>query len=1331
MSISRVITVCLIFISTSFTYAQWQQIAIIKNVSNIGKANASIKNASVFKIQNSFISDLKALPLTEDGQKNVQTKTILLPLPGGKSYKAVIHQFSTLHPDLLKKYPGIYSFTGHGIDDSNSIVKCDIGENGFHAMILSPVFGTIFIDPVADEIDGEYVCYTKNDYSVESKKTFNCVVNKYDSQSKNNVAPDGLLPDCTLRKYRLALACTGEYAAFQGGTVSKVLSAMNTTMTRVSGVYERDLSVTFQIIANNDKLVFLNSVTDPYTNNDGGTMLGENQATIDNLIGTANYDIGHVFSTGGGGIASLYAVCTPGNKAQGVTGSSSPVGDPFDIDYVAHEMGHQFNANHTFNNDCDGNINNSTAFEPGSGTTIMAYAGVCDPNVQFNSDDHFHEISLFEITNYITQEAGNTCPVFINLNNNAPTVSAGPDQFIPKSTPFELTAAAQDADGDPLSYCWEQLDNELVIHPPVSSYTNGPSFRSFKPSASSTRVFPQISTIVSNSTSTWEVLPGTARNLNFVVSVRDNHQGGGCYATDELRLTVNSSAGPFLVTAPNTPVTWIIGETQLITWNIANTDQAPIKCSTVDIYLSVDGGFTYPYLLVKDVPNTGSYPVEVPNYQGIKNRIKVKAHNNVFFDISNTNFTIKEPASPTFIMNIGSNKSAICSEKDTQLSFVANLSPLAGFNGLVDLTVNNLPSGCTASINPVQATLPADITVTLSGLQNVLAGSYTINLNGSSGSIVKNVYYNIDVSNGVPAQVITQTIELNAKSVSTKPIVSWAQIPGAKTYHLVLAKDLLLNNIVFEADVNGTSIELPELDIYTVYFWNVHAFNDCGKGPDSETAAFQTINKSCNTFTQNNPLVIPNNLEFDGTSKLTIADNFKLTELTVKVKATHTFVSDLKIDLQGPDNQIVTLFGNSCDDLDDINATFSDKGNALICNQTSPAVSGTVKPSSGSLNQWNGLSILGDWKLKVTDNYPEDGGTLQPWSIIGCRQDSAFSTPNTIKNKILYVAENATEKVDSNYLIIKSSSQSPSNIRYIIKQPTQLGQLRKGNVVLKLGDTFTQNDINQKLINYKNASFGEGKDSLIFYVIDLEGNWKPEEQFNIVIYKPLDATIQSTNILCNGENSGSLIISGLNGVQPYLYSIDNGLTFVAKDTFNSLQAGLYNIQVKDALGSIFNQSITISEPSALLLNITKNDNTVILNVSGGVPPYLASNDGVNYSEELTFENLSNGKYTFYIKDANGCILFDTVSITGVYVAEIDKIQVSVFPIPADQYINLNHNSTRLSTVSVTDLMGRIVWQKNEFVLPISISTHSIPDGMYLLKLEVNNVLLTKKIIIQH
>ncbi|GJM35527.1 MAG: hypothetical protein DHS20C18_45280 [Saprospiraceae bacterium] len=583
-------------------------------------------------------SALQTLPMrfNESGDYAV----LSLPRPDGTTERFAVAEAPVMHEDLGRQYPEIRTFAGQGLDNPASAIYFDITPQGFHAMVLSPE-GTYFIDPYFRGKRQYYVCYFKKDYYTDKYLTHKCLVESGEEHPSEDFTPVPIEKNAavTLRTYRLAMAAAGEYTVFHGGTVALGLAAVVTSVNRINAVYETEVAVRFILVANNNNLIYTNPALDLYSN---PPQLFQNQAIIDATIGNGNYDIGHVVSLGNGGVASLGALCDTGVKARGMTALDPPLNDPFDIDYIAHEMGHQMGGDHTFNasnGSCGGNGVSGSAYEPGSGSTIQAYAGICGAdNIQFNSHSYFHSRSIDQIQTEITSES---CSTNTGTGNNTPTVDADPDNMngksIPISTPFELTADGSDPDGNPITYCWEQWNLGNFGSSSSSFLANGPIFRSFAPVSSPTRIFPTMSTLLDNLGSSGEFLPAISRSLTFRCTVRDNQNGGGGSAFDHLSLSVSNSAGPFLVTSQSSSAS--VQGAITVTWDIANTTSAPVSCANVDILLSVDGGQNFAVLLA-NTPNDGTQEVTLPDIATGRARIKVKCANNVFFAINDADLQI-------------------------------------------------------------------------------------------------------------------------------------------------------------------------------------------------------------------------------------------------------------------------------------------------------------------------------------------------------------------------------------------------------------------------------------------------------------------------------------------------------------------------------------------------------------------------------------------------------------------------------------------------------------------------------------------------------------------
>jgi hypothetical protein len=583
-------------------------------------------------------------PLEDTPAAAVGALVLSLPGPDGTLARFDIVESPVMEPGLAARYPQIKTYLGRGIDDRSAALRMDMTPQGFHAQVLSPK-GAWYIDPYTRGDTTHYASYYKRD--LRNAHGFECFT---PSEPIVGPAGGGFLDEeprsgDQRRTFRLACAATGEYVAYHSGvatpSVTAGMAAIVTAVNRVSGVYELELCVRLVLINGNDQIVYTNPSTDPYTNSSGSTMLSQNQANLDAVIGAGNYDIGHVFSTGGGGIANLRSVCVGGSKARGVTGLGAPTGDPFYIDYVAHEMGHQFGGNHTFNGPGCGTGGRvaSAAYEPGSGTTIMGYAGVCgSDNIQWHSDPYFHGYSYSEIRGFINSGSGGTCGTLVVTGNNPPSVNAGSSYTVPRNTPFALTAGGSDPDGDTVTYCWEQWNLGAALALSGGDNGSSPIMRSFQGTTSPTRTIPRLSNLLANTFASGEILASTTRTLSFRVTARDNRAGSGGVTSALTNVSVSSAAGPFQVTSPNSAVTW--SGQQTVTWDVAGTDLAPISTSSVAILLSTDGGNTFPITLLASTPNTGSAVVTLPNMAASLCRIKVAALSNIYFDVSNASFLI-------------------------------------------------------------------------------------------------------------------------------------------------------------------------------------------------------------------------------------------------------------------------------------------------------------------------------------------------------------------------------------------------------------------------------------------------------------------------------------------------------------------------------------------------------------------------------------------------------------------------------------------------------------------------------------------------------------------
>ena len=589
-------------------------------------------------------AQLKVAPRQDLGPI-VNATVIELPTPSGEVQHFRIVESAIMTDALAARIP-VKTYRVVGIEDRTARGRVDLGQNGFHGFVLSGN-GDFLIDPYALGDMQKYIVYRRSD-NFQPRNSTCQVVDSWESMTRSGGGNGtiGILgAGDNIKTYRLAMNATGEYTTFYGSEAA-ANNGVVTSINRVNVVYETDVAIHMNLVYTK---CYTSATTDPFTNNNGVTMLGQNQTTCDTNVGNANYDIGHVFSTGGGGVAGLAVVGVTGQKARGVTGSPSPIGDGFDIDYVAHEMGHQYGGNHTFNGttgSCGGgNRAASAAYEPGSGSTVMAYAGICGAeDLQPHSDAYFHLKSIQEIVAWRNNAGSGGTQT--STSNHTPTVSVPASFTIPQSTPFKLTATGGDVDGDAITYCWEQFDLGTAS-PPNTDNGSRPIFRSFNPTTNPTRFFPNFAAVLSNTTPAFENPFITNRTAHFQCTVRDNHAGSGGYANAQTTITTSGAA--FAVTSPNTAVSLAGGSSQTVTWTVGGSVDANVR-----ILLSTDGGNSYANgtatVLLASTPNDGSEAVTLPNINTTTARIIVEPINNVYFDISNVNFTITLANNPVPVL---------------------------------------------------------------------------------------------------------------------------------------------------------------------------------------------------------------------------------------------------------------------------------------------------------------------------------------------------------------------------------------------------------------------------------------------------------------------------------------------------------------------------------------------------------------------------------------------------------------------------------------------------------------------------------------------------------
>jgi subtilisin-like proprotein convertase family protein len=910
-----------------------------------------------------------------------------LPMPDGTFARFSVQKTDLMAPALAARYPEIQTYIGRGIDNPLARARFNLGPGGFHGQVLSPD-GTVYIDPASKQDLASVITYYNRDHNGDEQR-YQCLVQTLNEAARPSGPREAARSGSELRTFRLAVSATAEYTTFHGGPAN-TLDAIVTVVNRVTGIYELEFAIRFQLVANNDWLLFTDAQSDPFTNTSASSMLSQNQTTIDTLIGADNYDVGHVFATGGGGLATVGSAGVNGIKARGVSGFANPLGDPFAVSLVAHELGHQFGGSHTFNGDsgncAGGNRTASSAYEPGSGSTIMAYAGICgNDNLQNFSDPYFHSASFDDIIAYVDL----TIPqigIRTATGNSVPTVDAGPDYTIPARTPFQLEATGSDPDGNgSLTYNWEQRDLGPALDLSAPDNGSSPLFRSFSPTTEASRTFPRLSSLLNNTPSAGETLPSTNRDLNFRVTVRDNQPGGGGVDTDDMTVTVVDTGSPFAVTSPNTAVSWPALSQQTVTWDVAGTTGNGINVSEVAIKLSTDGGLTFPLTLRAATPNDGTETISIPNLPTTTARLRLEAVNNIFFDVSDQNFTIAEPTD-SFVIVPDSTRGSICNTG--VVTFRYELVAFTGFNDPVVMTTTTYDDDI-APDPIVSPALPGNVYfLTVATTQFTEPGEYTFDLTGISGAIERSVAFTVVVVEEAPAATSLTGPPSGTTGASTSPEFAWTAVGDAESYRLEVDADPTFGSpLVRETGSTGIGDFDAILQEGTPYYWRVFSINACGETVSS-TSYFVTGITLQESFCSSPGAPIPDGSLSGETYTLVFPQSGELLDLNLSLDITHTWVGDLGVRLRHNESalevQLVDRpgrgdsgFGSSADDM---NIILDDEAGATVEDGAPFTIGGSYSPNE-PLSTFDGIDANGTWVLTITDAATGDTGTLNSWCL--------------------------------------------------------------------------------------------------------------------------------------------------------------------------------------------------------------------------------------------------------------------------------------------------------------------------------------------------------------
>lgn len=1070
-----------------------------------------------------------------------------LPDAQGEVTPWEVRPFDAFSEQLRAQYPELVSFQAQHPTKPNQYLWFSQGPGGVHASIWDGAAQEyVFMDPVKGT--GKHLQYTAK-YQAPDPSFFCGTPEVSGSISAKDAASTAVGAPVSLRTFRMVVAASGEYTTYHGGTVAGALEAINATLTRVNMVFVRDLSLKLELIEQTAQVIYTDATLDPFGN---GDLNEEIDATLRTVVGPTLYDLGHLFhqGTNNGNAGYIGSLCQDAKKGAAFTSGANPEGERFDIDYVAHEIGHQLGGNHSFAYESEGTI---AQVEPGSGTTIMSYAGLVGAdNVAFSSSDYFHGISVIQIANYLNTQA---CGASFSTANNNPEITQIQERiWVPKATPFVLKGAAADLD-DSLTYNWEQVDAGLMGADQFGpDNLSGPAFRSFPAQPTGTRYFPALSAVAQgrllNDTPSvsfgWETLSDLPRKYQFLLTVRDNHPISGGIDQGLTEVVVDAQSGPFVVHTPASNVVEQSGGVTEILWSVAGTDRGLIQESKVSIWLSTNGGISFSTLLAHAVPNNGATSVVLPLVNTNQARIMVAAVDGAFFAVSPVSFTI-QPQS--FVLQPTQLDLATCT--GGTMTLYTSLTRNSGFNGTIDLSVEGAVDGFGLNLSTAQLTGDDDaLQLEVTTAPNLASGTYSVTLRASSGAHVQTLPYRIRVYNGVWSEVVTTSPQDQAADQDTQVNLTWTPLTNASGYRVRWSKQPDGSQPLGTTTTYSAGTSLPDLDPDTTYYWQVQPFNACSNGQFGSIYSFTTRAAACVT---EQAVGLPKTISSAQANTQSLSTAFDIDlpieSLKVSVAINHTWLSDLVLTLISPAGMRLPLVSNPCDDGQNMNVVFADDGEVLSCNSTSPAMTGTIIPQA-PLSIFRGTSLKGTWVLEVEDQYPQDGGSITAFKIEACvlgairpdaDRDGVFDDGDDQCLGTPIGAEVNAQgcpvyRLPANHFSLTTKTQSCVDVadgRVLIQARSVLpysAQLYRDNTLVKEVSFTSQ---------YAFESLAQGTYTLCLWAVNADVTYE-QQCFTVVIGAP-----QPLSVLTAASADGTQWQVALSGAERYVVTL-NGQEFAAE-----------------------------------------------------------------------------------------------------------------------------------------------------------------------------------------